>query len=165
MQIGVILEDHGAPAMREQMRGGGRLLEHGAVGTEIAEQDHRAAFAGQRHAERANDVLVEALRLAHVVGDRPAVDRERVAVEEREQLLEDNRQAAGVEEVLHQILARRSQVDQERRGLREVVEARERQVDADAAGDRDQVMIALVDPPMAMSARIALSKAWAVRPF
>jgi hypothetical protein len=139
VKIGVILEDHGAPAMGEQMRRGRRLLENRAVRAEVAEQDHRAALTGQRHPEGANDVLVEALRLAHVVGDRPAVDREGPAMQEREQLLEDHGQAAGVEEILHQIFARRSQVDEERRGLRQVVEALERQLDAGAAGDRDEV--------------------------
>ena len=32
----VALEDQGAPAVLEQMRGGGRLLEHGAVGRQVA---------------------------------------------------------------------------------------------------------------------------------
>ena len=79
--------------MTEQVWRGRGLLQHGAVGTQIPEEDHRAAFARQRYRERTDDVLVVAPRIAHVVGDRRAVDRERPAVEEREQLLGHHGQA------------------------------------------------------------------------
>ena len=50
MDVGVVLEHDRAPAMREQVRGGRGLLEHGAVGTQVAGEDDRAALLRERHA-------------------------------------------------------------------------------------------------------------------
>ena len=72
--------------MRQKVRRGRGLLEDGAVGTEVAEEDHRAAFPGQWHRERTDDVLVVALRVLDVVGDRAAVHGERAAVQQRQEL-------------------------------------------------------------------------------
>ena len=111
----MVLEDDGAPAVREQVRGRRGLFEHGAARTEIAGQDDRAAFARERHRERTDDVVVVAHGGAHVVGDRPAVHRGRVAVQQRQELLQHDGQAARVEEVFHQVLARRADVREQRR--------------------------------------------------
>jgi len=59
--------------------------------------------------------------------------------------------------------SRRLAVDEERCRARQRVEACERQRDAGTPSEGDQVTIALVEPPIAMSPRIALSKAFAVR--
>ena len=54
-------------------------------------------------------------------------------------LADHHRQAARVVEVLHQVLARRHQVDEAGHVAAEPVPVVERQLDADAAGDREQV--------------------------
>ena len=75
----------------------------------------------------------------HVLRERLAVHGERVAVQQRQELLQHDGQAARVEEVLHQVLAGGRTFARKRRRARELVEARERQRHAGAAGDGDQV--------------------------
>jgi len=57
-------------------------------------------------------VAVPARRVRDVFPDGPAGDGERVLVQQAAKLAHHRRQAAGVAEVLHQVLAARLQVDQ-----------------------------------------------------
>ena len=59
----VVVEDHGAASVRQEMLGRRRLLEHGAAGAEVAEEDDGAALGGQRQRERPDDVGVVAGRV------------------------------------------------------------------------------------------------------
>ena len=65
-------------------------------------------------------------RVGDVLADRPAVRGDRVEVQVRRDLLHHRRQAAGVAEVLHQVLARGLQVDQARQLAGEAVEVVDR---------------------------------------
>ena len=95
---------------------------------------------------------------------RLAVHREGVGVQHRQQLAQHRGHAARVVEVLHQVLARRPHVGEQRRRC-----ATARRSGGAAAAPpvrpamATRCTIALVEPPIAMSARIALSKAAAVR--
>ena len=60
-------------------------------------------------------------------------------MQQRQQLLEHSRDAAGVEEVFHLILAGGAHIGDQRRAAAELVEARQGQVNAQAAGDGGQV--------------------------
>ncbi len=139
VEVVVVAEDHGAAPVGQEVRGGGRLFEHGAVGAEVAGEDDGAAFGGERHLEGADDILIPAPGVADGVGERPAVNREGVAVEEGQELAQDGGEAAGVEEVFHEVLARGLEVDEEGGGAREGVKARERERHLGAAGEGDQV--------------------------
>ena len=138
-EVGVVLEDDGLAPVDEKMRRGGRLLEHRAVRTQVARQDDGAAFLRERHPERADDVLVPAPGVPDVVRHRLAVDRQGVGVEQGQELLEDRGEAAGVEKIFHEVLPRGPQIHEEGCRARQLVEAGERQRDAGAPGEGDQV--------------------------
>ena len=77
---------------------------------------------------------------------------------------EQRAQAAGVVEILHQVLARRPDVREQRRRARERVEPVERRARRRrAARSRSGARRALVEPPSASTVVIALSNAAAVR--
>jgi hypothetical protein len=102
----------------------------------------RTAIPGlvlERRRERLDHVGVEVLRAFDVGADRQAVGGDDVEVKQVGDLLHHDRQAAGIAEVLHQVLARRLQVDEARQLAREPVEVVDAELDAEAAGDRDQV--------------------------
>ena len=150
------------PRWREEMRGGRRLLEHGAVGAEIAVEDHGAALpspSGRRGGRmtsglwqrRAPDVLGEASgrsRSAPRRGAAAGARGARRAARPRRRSPPSGTCPDGPhvgEERRRRATARRSAT---------AAAARRR-------GPRcaSRWTIALVLPPMAMSARIALSKA------
>ena len=78
------------------------------------------------------------------------------AVEVVTQLIDERADAAGVGEVLHQEPPGGHQVDQRRHGRPRAVEVVEGQRDAEPPGQGQQVDTALVDPPRAALALIAL---------
>ena len=93
-----------------------------------------------RVVERADHRAVDpARRLVEPLGQRAALDVDRVEVQQRPQLAQQRAHAAGGVEVLHVALADRLEVDQHRRLVGERVEPLERQADAEPAGDGGQV--------------------------
>src|SRR5690606_5745600 len=102
-----------AAAMDHQMLAGGGGLEDRAVGGEIALENRDAAVVGEGLFDRADDLGIPVLDVLDFGGDGLARDGERIAMELAavEEGLEDDRQAAGVEELLHQIFARGHEVD------------------------------------------------------
>ena len=123
----------------EQRLGRRRALDHGAAGRERAAQDDDAAVGRERLGARADDLAVAAPDALEVLAHRLAGGRERVELERVADLGHHRGHAAGLVEVLHQVLARGLEVGDERHLARELVEALERQVEAEAAGDRGQV--------------------------
>src|SRR5690606_39563427 len=71
-----------------------------------------AGLGAQRLVERADHLAVPARRVGDVLAEGAAVDRQCVQVQVLRDLAQHRRQAAGVVEVLHQVLARRLEVDQ-----------------------------------------------------
>ena len=130
----------------QRRRRGGRL-DHGAVGREVAAQHGDPGVRLERVRERPDDALVvaeagvevPARRVLHVVPDRLAVDGQCITVQHRAEFAQHCRQAARVIEVLHQVLARRLQVDQAGQVVAEAVPVVECQRHAAAAGEREQV--------------------------
>ena len=60
-------------------------------------------------------------------------------MQQRLELAQQRAHAAGGEEILHVAVADRLEIDQHRRGIRELVELLERHLDAGAAGDRGEM--------------------------
>jgi hypothetical protein len=120
---------------------GCRDLHHRAVRAEVAPQHHERAALVERARAGADHRLVDDLgrNRVEVLADRLARDRERVEVDQVANLLEHGRQPARVVEVLHQAVACRLEVDEPGGRRAELVEQRQREVDPDAAGVRDQV--------------------------
>ena len=86
--------------------------------------------------ERADDVVVEDLGALEGLRDGQAGDgRDVVQVEAGHEAAE----AAGLEEVLHEVLAGRADVGEHRDGAGELVEVVEGEVDAGSAGHGDEV--------------------------
>ena len=84
-------------------------------------------------------------------------------MEERRELVHDRRDPAGISEVLHEVLARRLEVDERRHGAGQTVEVVEVQRHARPPGDSQKWITALVEPPMAAKTMMAFSKASRVR--
>ena len=128
-----------------------RRLDHRAVGREVAAQ-HREAVALDQRLRRAGGSR-RRCRPSAPARFSPsvlAVDGERRRVEQVGELRQQAAQAAGVVEVLHQVLARRAQVGEHRRAARERVEARRGRAATPARrAIAIRCTIALVEPPSA----------------
>jgi hypothetical protein len=132
--------EHDRAALVLQERGvGGRDLHHRPVRAERAAQDDEAAAAVEGPRPRADHLLVPDRRGRDVLRDRAARHGRRVEVEHVRELGHHGRQAARVVEVLHQVPAGGLEVDEPRRRRAQLVEQAERQLDADAPGEREQV--------------------------
>jgi hypothetical protein len=77
--------------------------------------EHQRARARRAHrlGDSRDHPTVEAAGTGDVVGDRGAGDRDVIGVDERSELGHHLRDAAGVEEVLHEVRAGRLQVDED----------------------------------------------------
>ena len=110
-----VVEHERRPLVREERRVGRGDLHHRAVGAQVAvEHDERAARL-ERVGGGADHVGVLDRRSGDVLAHRLAGDRDRVEVQEVAELRHHGRQAARVEEVLHQVGAGRLQVHEQRR--------------------------------------------------
>jgi len=94
----------------------------------------RSGFPEQHRVGR-----LDPLGVRDVLADRLAGDRDRLGLEQRQDLLSSPRADRRVVEVLHQVLARRLQVDQPRYAAGPLVDVVQGQFDPDAAGDRQQL--------------------------
>ena len=95
-------------------RGRRRRLDDRAFGAEVPAEHRDPRVALEGLLEGMDDVGVPAARLLVVLPDRPPVHGHRAAVEQAvpAELADDDGQAAGLEEVLHQVLAGGHEVDQ-----------------------------------------------------
>jgi hypothetical protein len=103
LHLGVVVEHQRGPLCLQQVRRAGRGLMTHAVGREVAAQHRERALGVDRPVERADDVVVEDLGAGEFLAQRAAVDGQRRAVEQVADARHQRRQAAGVEEVLHQV--------------------------------------------------------------
>ena len=136
---GEILEpgEHDArPSRLEQCRRGGGALENGALGREAAAQRDEAADGRHRIVEGTDHFSVDPTRrLVEPLGERAPFHVDRVEVQQRPQLPQQRPHAAGGMEILHVALADGLQVDQHRRLVRDLVEALQRDLDAEPPRD------------------------------
>ena len=136
VHVVVVLEDDRGASVGQQVWRRRGVLDDGSVGGEGAVEDRQAALLVHRVAQRADHV---------VVVDRRALQRlvERVAGDGRDvvqvKLGHEGAESAGLEEVLHQVLAARAQVGEHRDFAGELVEAAHRHVYSGSAGHGDQV--------------------------
>ena len=118
-------------------------LGHAAAGREVALEDADVARRLDGLVERADDVLavLEAGERVEVLGERLARDGHDVAVDELvlEEVLEDGRDAANLVHVLHDVLARRLEVGDERYPVAHGLEVVDAELDAARVRDGDQV--------------------------
>ena len=121
-KVVVVFEDDGLALVAMQPRIRGRRLDHRAVGTKVAAQDREAAVLVERLVARQDHVIVEHPRAGDVLAQRLAVHRDRVTCSLSRMHSSNARRPARVVEILHQVLACGTQVRDERRGARELVE-------------------------------------------
>ena len=135
------VEDAGRSAVLAALVAG--ELDHAAVGRQRAVQDRQAAGRLERRLERDDDLLAGRLDgVRRDLGDRPAVDGRRVAVEEPgplEQLAHDQGDAAGLVHVGRGVAAARLHVGDDRRPVGDGAELVDVERDAELVGDRQQV--------------------------
>ncbi len=134
-----VLEHDRPAAMLHQMRRCRRRLHHGTVRREIAVQHGDTCLGLEWVVLGANDLAVVARRGLDVLSHRPAVDGQRIEVEKRGDLAQHGRQAARVIEILHEVFARGLQVHEAGHVRGEPIEILEREGDADAASECEQV--------------------------
>ena len=134
-----VLEHERGAAVAEQARRGRAPLDEGAGGGEAAAHHRDRAGRPERRVERRDHVAVERLGGGEPVRERLAGHGQRLAVEERRELLQHGGDTAGAVQLLDEVLAGRPHVDEERRLRGDLAEAVERQRDADAAREREQV--------------------------
>ena len=140
-EIGQRGEDHRPALEFEQIGIGGRALEDGAAGREIAEQRDQSAQRLERFVARGDNgavdpgVGVDVEPLAQrFAGDGQAIEMQQVL-----DLAHQRAHAAAGKEVFHIAIADRLQVHQHRRGVGQFVELFERDRNAGAAGDRREM--------------------------
>src|SRR5262245_12350261 len=135
------LEHHRAAAVLHELGRGGGWFYYRAVRAEVAAQYRDPGVLLERLLERRNDVAIPARRVLHVLPHRLAVHRERAFPQQSmlAELTQHDGQAAGVVEVLHQVLARRHEVDERVHAAPEAREVLEVELDADAARDRREM--------------------------
>ena len=116
-------------------------LDQRAVGREVAFQDDDAAGRVQRVRGRANDFAVGRRRARELVGERPARQRERVAVQMAgvEQRLQHRRDAADAVQVEGEEAPAGLQVGDQRRAREHRGDVVEREAHAGLVRDRRQV--------------------------
>ena len=121
-----------------RVAGGG--LDDRAVRREISPHHRQRAFAIDRIVERPDDVVIVDDRALQGLAEALAGHREAGEVEHPSHVGHQRAQAAGVEEILHQIgLAGRADVGDQRRRAAQRVEIVERELDAGAPRDGDQM--------------------------
>ena len=139
-EIVVVLEHHRGTRVLEQPALRRGVLDDGAVGREIAAQHRDAPLGPDRRARAARSPRrCRPARPSSSSAQRPPGDGEAVGVEQIAQAIEHAAQAAGVVEVLHQELAGRPDVREERRAPRQRVEAIQIQRRAGASRHRDEM--------------------------
>ena len=116
-----------------------RRLDHRAVGRQVAAQHGEAVGGDERLVARQDHVAVEHFGAGDVLAERLAVDRARGQRQQVADVVQQRAQSAGVEEVLHQELARGTDVRDQRHLARDGVEAVDRQRHAGAARQRHHV--------------------------
>ena len=99
-EIVVVFKDDRAPGVLEQPFRRGALLDHRAVGSKVAVENHRSSLGLDRVVERPDDIPVVTLGRSNILPHRLAGYGNDVAVQQRLDLLHDDRNAARVEHVL-----------------------------------------------------------------
>lgn len=126
--------------VRQHVRSDGRSLDNGVIRCEVAFEDGDAAFFAVRVIDAVNDIAVEDFGVLDAVADRA---RNRQGVEMNQallgELMHDSRNAAGLIEVRHMMLAGRAELRDVRRAARNLIEQRCRQVDASLMGNSREV--------------------------
>ena len=100
---GIAVEDHGRTLMDMEFRIAGGRLDDGARGREIALQHRQRAFVIDGIVERPDHVVVVDFGAREPLAERPAGDGDAVAVQPVAEPFHQRPQAAGIEEVLHQV--------------------------------------------------------------
>ena len=106
---------------------------------EIAAEDNGAALRRKRVFHFTDHIVIPALDVGDVLGDCLAVHGNRILVEQRQNAAHDRTDAAGFEQVLHQIFAGRLDVGDTGRPAGDAVEILQFQVNAEASGDGEEV--------------------------
>ncbi len=116
-----------------------RRLHHAAARRQIAGEHRGGAFAGDRIAERMDDVALVDFRAHNVLCNRLAGHRDAAEIELVFQFDHQRAQAAGIEEILHQEFAGRAHIGEHRHLARQLVEALHVERQAGAARHRHHV--------------------------
>ena len=134
-----VFKHHGAPGVHHQRRGGRAGLDDRAAWGQVAAQDGDARLFLEGRLKRLDDARVVVDRIGDVLGNRLAADGDDVSVQQMLDLFHHHRQATGVAEVLHQVLARRLQVQQAGHFAAQALEVVDRQLQPQPAGNGNQV--------------------------
>ena len=135
----VVLEGERLAAMLEQALLSGGRLHDAAARREIAGEHGGRAFRVERLLERMNDIGQMHLRIGERVAERLSRHGDGGQIEQIFHLPHQCAQAAGIEEVFHQIFARRRDIGDHRHLPRNRVERRHVERNAGAARHGDDV--------------------------
>ncbi|MNS53029.1 hypothetical protein D3C72_857720 [compost metagenome] len=133
--------------MLHQLGVGGRLLDDGAARRQVAAQHGQATHWVDGGGGGADHVLLEGRgRVVQFLAQRAAGHGHHVQVQVRAQFAQQRQHAAGIVEVFHVVLTRGLQVHQHGGFTADAVQARQVDVDTQAAGDGGQVDDAVGGP-------------------
>ena len=134
-----VLEHERGAAMAVQGGRRSRSFDHRAVRGEAPAQHGESRLLRERRRERRDHRGIMVLGRLVAARERGSGDRQRVAMEQRVELAQERRDAAGAMQILDQPLAGRSQVGDPRRRPRDLVEASERERHSDSTREREQM--------------------------
>ena len=132
----ITVKHHGRPRVTEQLRGGSRTLEHGAVGNQVSCQRDQCAGKEKRGYiadESRHDHDNRPTRYSH-----PASCPNTVIQSNSKRSAISSSTAGnppGSVEVVHEVFSRRLEVDDHRCSLRDLVEQRQWQINPSSTGD------------------------------
>src|SRR4030095_12598632 len=136
----IVVEYQRRPGVLQELGRAGRRFDDADVWGQVALQHRQRAFLVDRVADRADDVGVVDLGALYVLAQRPAGDGQRIEMQVALDLVQETGQAAGIEEILHQVfVAARADVGDYRNLAAGGLEVVEPDVLAGATGQSDQV--------------------------
>jgi hypothetical protein len=126
-------------AVAQQRRRRSAALHERAPRREAAAHDRDRAGGAEGRVERRDEVAVRGRGCRQLLAERATGDRHGLEVQQRLELLEHARHAAGAVQVLDQVIAGRADIDEERGPRGELVEPGEPERHADASCECEQV--------------------------
>jgi len=140
LNVGVVFKDDSRALVLEKFFGSGGGLDDRTIGGKVATENGGSALLGEWFIEGEDDVIVINFGAVETFAEGLSEDRGDVEMEKVSDAVEEAREAAGVEEVGHNVFAGRSKIGEDGSLARNLVEELKRKIDARAfceSGDVD----------------------------